>query len=59
MKPSFDILEIESVRQTVRDIETESASATPNIEKIKNDFEQLHAVVLKVVRHMESIFNDR
>jgi signal transduction histidine kinase/CheY-like chemotaxis protein len=58
MKPSFDILEIEKVRQTVRDIETESASANPNMEKIKQDFEHLNAVVLLVIKHMEMTFND-
>ena len=58
MKPSFDILEIEKVRQTVRDIETESASANPNMEKIKQDFEHLNAVVLLVIKHMELTYND-
>ncbi len=54
MKPSLDILEIESVRQTVRDIETESSSANPNLETIKNDFDHLHTVVSKVIHHMET-----
>jgi HPt (histidine-containing phosphotransfer) domain-containing protein len=52
MKPSLDILEIESVRQTVRDIETESSSANPSMDKIKNDFDHLYKVVNKVIRHM-------
>lgn len=52
MKPSLDILEIESVRQTVRDIETESSSANPSMDKIKNDFDHLYKIVNKVIRHM-------
>lgn len=52
MKPSLDILEIESVRQTVRDIETESASANPDLDKIKKDFNQLNSVVMRVIKHM-------
>jgi CheY-like chemotaxis protein len=58
MKPSLDILEIESVRQTVRDIETESSSANPSIEKIRSDFDHLYTIVLKVIRHMESSIKD-
>lgn len=58
MKPSLDILEIESVRQTVRDIETESSSANPNVDKIKNDFDHLYSNVLKVIRHMKTFMID-
>lgn len=58
MKPSLDILEIETVRQTVRDIETESSSANPNIDKIKNDFDHLYSNVLKVIRHMKTYMKE-
>jgi PAS domain S-box-containing protein len=59
MKPSLDILEIDSVRQTVRDIETESSSANQSIDKIKNDFDHLYTVVNQVIRHMVKNSSDR